>query len=286
MYSESITKTIQYEVIQTLNKNFPFKLVLHENNTASTGCQFHWHEQIEFYYVLKGGVSLICNGKQDLLLPGDIGFINYNHPHRSTSFLEDTQHYIIQVDLSLLCTEPYTSLITQPSHPISPFIKNDIILNSIFDSIIKEYLNKNIGYELEVRALMLKLFSRILRMNPHTKSSIGEPNTNTHSLQHIHNILHYISLNYTTYISLHDISHELGLSIPYMCRLFKKNTNLTILSYINELKCNHAASLIIDGVPLSDVYSEVGYSDYNYFSRLFKKYFEVSPSAYKLKGHE
>ena len=97
----------------------------------------------------------------------------------------------------------------------------------------------------------------------------------------IQKLLIYIANHYTEKISIEYLAKHIGLSSSYMCRLFKKHVGLTIFDYINELRCDHAASLISNGVPLSEVYTLVGFQDYNYFSRLFKSTVGKSPTHYR-----
>ena len=75
------------------------------HDSGEPGCEFHWHEELEFYYVESGGVLLNCGGEQQWLHPGDVGFVNGFLPHRGVDFLDGTRHYIIQVDLELFRQE-------------------------------------------------------------------------------------------------------------------------------------------------------------------------------------
>lgn len=92
----------QYENVLTQDIDLPINVSLRNNNSDSVGCEFHWHEELEFYYVVSGGVSLLCNGKKEWLYPGDVGFVNWCEPHRGSGFLDETEHYIIQIGTALL----------------------------------------------------------------------------------------------------------------------------------------------------------------------------------------
>ncbi|MDF2567034.1 MAG: hypothetical protein K0R90_490 [Oscillospiraceae bacterium] len=64
-----------------------------------------------------------------------------------------------------------------------------------------------------------------------------------------------------------------------MCRIFKQCTGTTIVEYVNQLRCKKAISLINDGETISQAAALVGYNDYNYFSRTFKKIYGMSPTS-------
>ena len=100
--------------------------------------------------------------------------------------------------------------------------------------------------------------------------------------EHIINISRYINENLDKKISIDDISHEIGLSREYIMRIFKRETHKTITEYINTQKMTLAKELIqSQTLSLSDIAANLGYDNYNYFSRLFKKHFKVNPAAFK-----
>lgn len=91
-------------------------------------------------------------------------------------------------------------------------------------------------------------------------------------------ILNYIENNLTEKLTLTTISSYLNLSKEYTCTIFKKEIGKTITEYINERKMLRAKDHIeVTNCSLPEVAELFGYEDYNYFSRLFKKYLGVTP---------
>lgn len=65
-------------------------------------------------------------------------------------------------------------------------------------------------------------------------------------------------------------------------RIFKRETQKTITEYINAQKMTLAKELIQSrSLSLSDIAANLGYDNYNYFSRLFKKHYKTNPNAFK-----
>lgn len=103
--------------------------------------------------------------------------------------------------------------------------------------------------------------------------------------QAVSSIQIYISKNFMNNICLHDLAKELFLTETYICELFKKNTRLTISSYIMYIRLNEAAYLLKKSdLSLQEISEKVGYSDYNYFGRIFKQHFYISPKIYREKN--
>lgn len=96
--------------------------------------------------------------------------------------------------------------------------------------------------------------------------------------------LDYINKNYCSKLTLEAIAENVGISTSYLSRVFKAETGQNISNYITKLKMEKAASLIKAAnseTYLKEISYQVGIEDQLYFSRLFKKYFGVSPSEYK-----
>ena len=97
----------------------------------------------------------------------------------------------------------------------------------------------------------------------------------------VRRIVHYIKENYAHPITLDDICRNVNLSKQYTMRMFKKYMKLTINDYILELRMRHAAYLLRSTyMNISQTADYLGFSNANYFSSVFKKYYGVSPSEY------
>ena len=94
--------------------------------------------------------------------------------------------------------------------------------------------------------------------------------------------LSYIQDNYSKKISLASVADHVGLSSGYLCRIFKDETGVSINSYINNLRMTRAGELLADkNSYIKEVAISVGFEDQLYFSRLFKRYYGVTPSEYR-----
>ena len=281
-------KELSYELIKTADELIPIRINHVKADSSYSGCLFHWHEQLEFYCVLSGGVFMLCNGKQDWILPGEVGFVNWCEPHRGMQFKENTEHFVVQIDLTkviknskFLSEKAYFS----PAHNnltfVPTYIKSDPLLYQYLLKIVEEYTFKKTGYEFIINGTIQYVLAHLLRTYCSNAVLPHQALQNPSSIDLIQKLLIYIANHYTEKISIEYLAKHIGLSSSYMCRLFKKHVGLTIFDYINELRCDHAASLISNGVPLSEVYTLVGFQDYNYFSRLFKSTVGKSPTHYR-----
>ena len=94
--------------------------------------------------------------------------------------------------------------------------------------------------------------------------------------------LSYIQNNYSRKISLAAVAEHVGLSSGYLCRIFKEETSVSINAYINNLRMTRAGELLKDkNSYIKEVAISVGFEDQLYFSRLFKRYYGMTPSEYR-----
>lgn len=290
--------SLLYEAVPMKDSELPINVTFRKSSSQDGGCWLHWHEELEFYYIKQGGVSLLCNGNKDWLYPGDVAFVNWCAPHRGNGFLDGTEHYIIQIgpklfsDEVLSCHLPGISqgqkenlllLLISQSANLPRILHNCTELNALLDSIIWEEENKQPGYEMKIKAAVLNILVFLIRSADFSSHSSAVQAKDLASLEHLKKVLAFLSLHYTNpqEVALPALSKRFGLSVPYLCRIFKKHTTLTLTAYVNELRCSRAAALIQDGISLEDVAARTGFHDYNYFSRLFKKTMGISPSAYR-----
>lgn len=93
----------------------------------------------------------------------------------------------------------------------------------------------------------------------------------------------YIGANYMKEgLSVKDISAHVFLSASYVCTVFKNETGKTLSQYITDYRMEKAKQLLADPrFRISDISSQVGYSDGNYFGKSFKKHTGMTPSEYR-----
>lgn len=91
-----------------------------------------------------------------------------------------------------------------------------------------------------------------------------------------------IEKNYKDHLTLSGLAEKYHVDASYISRTFSKRYGETMVAYIARLRVEKAMELIGKSEKsLEEISFEVGYDDYNYFSRVFKKYCGVRPSEYR-----
>ncbi len=95
----------------------------------------------------------------------------------------------------------------------------------------------------------------------------------------------YIIENYSQDINFEFIAQHFGFNSVYLSRIFKKHIGKNPCKYLISLRLNRAKHLILNNPQLSikEIGEMVGYPDQFYFSRIFKKYMNVSPGSLRAR---
>ncbi len=126
------------------------------------------------------------------------------------------------------------------------------------------------------------LFKVLHSFNVELDKDSNELETNSETM-YIEKIKKYVSFNLSKKILLNDIAKSLGITKEYMCYIYKKNANETIVSYINNQKITMLKNLLMDkNLSLKEACSYIGIDDPSYASKLFKKIEKQSINSYKL----
>ncbi|MGL4992380.1 MAG: response regulator transcription factor [Sarcina sp.] len=116
-----------------------------------------------------------------------------------------------------------------------------------------------------------------------TKLSLTKKETLTNSSLVISNIIFFIDTNYSNKeLSLNFLSKKFFINSSYLSTMFKKATNKTLIEYISEKRITKAKNLLkCNEIKISQIHEQVGYNDYYYFSKNFKKHTGLSPLKYR-----
>jgi len=98
----------------------------------------------------------------------------------------------------------------------------------------------------------------------------------------IHQIRQYIEEHAHEDISLEAIGKRVGLSPFYISKMFKEQLGVNYIDFLTERRIEKAKRLMADPAKsMKEITFEVGYHDPNYFSKVFKKMCELSPTEYR-----
>lgn len=99
---------------------------------------------------------------------------------------------------------------------------------------------------------------------------------------HIAAVIDYIHTNISTDLNRQELADAVHLNPEYLSRLFKKETNMALNQFIIQEKLKVASAMLREtSIPVSLVALRIGYSNFSYFSQVFKRETGLSPLDYR-----
>jgi AraC-like DNA-binding protein/quercetin dioxygenase-like cupin family protein len=252
---------------------------------------WHWHPEIELTLITEGEMIYHVNQSVFHLHEGDILFGNANVLHAGYMYENrDCQYVSITVDPKLIYGFQNSVLFKKYVEPVV----QDFSLTAVyFDASVKGHKemtegirriiqadeNREFGYELEITAELQNIW-RVLCLN--SISSRESSPREQGEFQRIRSVMDYIEENYMKKITLDDIAEEIHLCRSECCRFFKRYMKVSLFSYLQEYRIERSLEYLDDpSCSITDAAVNVGFSDSNYFSKVFLKVKGCSPRAYR-----
>ncbi|MBQ3487013.1 MAG: response regulator [Clostridia bacterium] len=92
----------------------------------------------------------------------------------------------------------------------------------------------------------------------------------------------YIDRHYHETMTLEQVSEKFNISLSHLCRQFKRITGTPFTEYVTRKRIDRACILLRETQqPIAQIGEQVGYPDYFYFNKVFKKVRGISPSVYR-----
>ena len=286
-----ITNQFQKELKQHGNEQFPFLVSYQKLSEYESGSfMWHWHPEIEITYVQKGTMCYKVNHMVYHLKEGDIVFNNSGALHSGTMENQKDCAYIPVTFDSRLIYGFFQSTVN--SKYVDPVIQDSMLPAICIDQSepwhkpFREYLLRIIDldekkpdfYELDITICLQSMWRLLLE---HITYEPQVSRENSLEYDRIKNILSYIEDNYQNKITLNDIAGHIHLCESECTRLFKRHMNTTLFAFLQEYRIERSLEFLQDDQPVSAVADKAGFSDPNYYSKVFAKIKGCSPREYR-----
>jgi len=157
---------------------------------------------------------------------------------------------------------------------ITPHKNNE--LENYLEKICEEFDNTDSVKTLLCEGLLIAALSLISKNN-------SSPTFKTKYTKALNNIIGSIRTDAHLTYDIKTWASQCGLTEPHFIQVFKKATGLPPYQFLTKIRIQHAKELLLfSDLSVSQIGELCGYSDYNYFARIFKKKVGVSPSDYRL----
>ncbi|MHC4873979.1 MAG: helix-turn-helix domain-containing protein [Planctomycetota bacterium] len=236
----------------------------------------HSHSALQWFYVFKGGIQTVIDGKSHYLEANDSllippGAMRSPRLYKSAPTYTNIVFNLRDININHL----FLKVIPLPSYMIptaetlirearSPGTKNSLLYqHTLFLSIILE----------------LERFIKAKQQNE------GELLNHNNAEEIAERLLTFMRTNLHRPITRDDFADLVNLSISQISRLFSAATGKSLITALTELRIEKAQNLLIDSThSITRIGIEVGFNSFSHFTQTFKKYTGISPSEYRKKN--
>lgn len=291
-------ETIAIELMQDFSEIVPYEhmgipLYIRTADLAAypgMSAPCHWHDDIEWVYIMSGKMSYYINGKRILLNEKDSLMVNARQMHYGCSYKgQDCRFLCILFHPSLFgCNKALLQKY------VTPVIENADCEYLHFHSEqtrgqeIAEYLEQirclkaeaADAYEIQAIAVIFQLWSSLLHCRELVfQNSKSDGNSD---LEIQKNMVSFIYQHYVEQISLNEIAASGNVSRSKCCLIFKHYLQQSPVDFLNTFRLKTSCNLLRNTEKsITEIAFSCGFNHLSYFSKLFIKNFGCTPREYR-----
>jgi AraC-like DNA-binding protein len=243
----------------------------------------HWHYEYEAFFVLRGSVTVHCEGNEWRLGAGDIFLFNACEIHSITQPEPENLCLVMQFSLDVF-TDVHNSSFKFELNTRSPAgmpaaageaFRRDLAQIGL---LMREQPN---GYQFFIRSRLYNFAGSMFKyLNYHVGAAARQPEGD--SLKDFDSIKRYIRERFAEEVSIEQICRGLAMSRAKLYRVLKEAGTESYKSLVNYYRVEHAKELLRNtDSSIQYIASVSGFESDSSFYRVFKELTSVSPSLYR-----
>lgn len=272
-----------YKDNRILDDNFPFEITqIHLVKEDNCRDSFHWHNFCEITYVQRGNGSYFVNGVQYDMKEGDLIIFNNVEPHGWMVESEEMSLLVMVFSMGLVSDLNSTYLkpfIERGSNFKNKLESGDFLISEILNmikEIKREYEDKSKGYQLLIRADVLRIFTFLIRHYQNDSIETRKSETlddKRKTMKRLEEAFQYINRHYSEKITLSEVAKSVYMSENYFSSYFRKVANVSFMDYVTELRLKKACELMkTTDMNINEIALESGFNNMSNFYRIYKKH--------------
>jgi YesN/AraC family two-component response regulator len=282
---------MSYYLIENSKKtvtSLPLNSVEWASKNGNAGFQLHNHSPIEIIAVTKGFLETQIDHTQYTVNEGEVILFNPYQLHSGIVKGENSKYICLTFSYEKILNFPNSKVnerISKLSNGVG-FFDNFYSLNnektkSLYNLILSlhySFHENSVENECETMSIIYKILSHLFSFHYQENT---EKTPIKRNIKFLRDLSIYLAENYAKPITTESVAKSLFLSVSWFSQLFSKHFNCSFTNYLCSYRIQRATQIPIDSVnQISDIAEMVGFNDYCYFSRSFKKYTGVSPAVY------
>ena len=251
--------------------------------------RYHDHDFTEITYILSGKGQYFVEGNLYDVQAGDLILCNAGVRHHAivTNPKEPTvEFYVGFTDYHFKDMPKDHICLNDNSYVIRTDTELRQNLTKHCYAMLAENEANQVGKYFMLKAHLMQFLLLLLRQEAEPQPIQDGYHFDTHYKSYaVNQIIDYLDSHYSEKISLDRIAQNMYLSPVYISKIFKEETGESPINYLIKIRLEKAKEMLASAHPesIKKIANDVGYEDAYHFSKLFKKYYGVSPLHFKKK---
>jgi AraC-like DNA-binding protein len=248
---------------------------------------YHRHDYIELLIAKSGNAVLWINGERHPFTSGDLVIVHSEEPHAFT-FDTDSNYVCVKFLPDILSSDTALAfrlryLFPSLSHGsikrvFSSEETSRLNVTSLADEIMTEWDEGEIGYELVIHSIIMKIMAHIMRMWEKDTCAIPFGVKPSDAIQ---KALVFILEKKGT-VTEQEVAEACSLSTNYFSHAFKSAMGINFKDHVNRVKLKNARDLITaTDTSITDIAYTAGFSSTSHFISVFKKEYGTTPKQFR-----
>ena len=241
----------------------------------------HWHDALEIISITDGSLMVTIDQKEFHLKDGDCIILPPYSIHSTLSTSGNSALLLqIPVDAFSECLEQEEkrTFICDPFSSDTARQKSLKHIRNLLGRIFELQKSHISGSRLVCAGLLMEIMYELYTGQSRPAESFMGHTSLFKNRERLSAVMSYTETHYHESISLDDVAGKLHLQVNYFCRIFKENTGMTYLQYLNEYRLGRIyQDLIETDTPLKYLLEKHGFTNYKLFRRMFSDHFGTTP---------
>lgn len=241
----------------------------------------HHHRSYQIYYLVNGECEHFIENRFFTVVTGDLVLIPPKVMHRTEG--EGGLHFLVHFTDAFL-QRFFTDSVLTPLLSSLPAVfradgpEQERIL-SMLNAMHTEY-TRSVQEQSPLNELLISgyLYHILFAMVHTSNNYISRSKSDDRMAQ----IIQFINENYNHINDIEQIAEHFFISKYHLCRFFRKNLGISLVTYLNTIKIREACTMIKNGCSnMTEVAILCGFNSSSYFCKVFKKEKGISPTEFR-----
>lgn len=258
------------KTLETDNFYFEFKNAVKPQIVKGN---IHYHNSYEIYFLTEGSCKYFIDKKIYNISAGDVVLIPKGVIHKTHYETTNYKRILINCSGSYIPLSVKTKLKDIACFTGNPTTKK--LFEENLQIIEKEYFSPDEFSDDIIRNKLGEILLTVARSS--VVNSVSE------EIPVVDRALEYIHTHYMTNMTLSETASHCYISKEHLSRIFKKETGFGFNEYLTIYRLKKAETLLRDQPKgkISEIAYLCGFNDSNYFSKVYKKMYNISPTQTK-----